>query len=183
MPIQPLQLDDRSFEQLYAETISRVPVHTPEWTNFNESDPGVTIVQLFAFMTENLLYRSNRIPDANRRKFLSLLNIGLQPATPAQGLITFTNDRGPVQAIPLEPGQQVLAGKVAFTTRTPANVLPVTAVALYKKPQPAVAEATKQQYLQFFQTFLESDSDQLLMYKSKQLDAPTVGKPLPDVDL
>jgi hypothetical protein len=183
MPIQPLQLDDRSFEQLYAEAISRVPVHTPEWTNFNESDPGVTIVQLFAFMTENLLYRSNRIPEANRRKFLSLLNIGLQPATPAQGLLSFNNDRGPVQAIPLDFGQQVLAGKVAYTTRTPVNVLPVTAVGFYKKPQPALDDATKQQYRQFYQTFLESDIDQLLLYQSKQLDAPAVGKPLPVVDL
>src|SRR5438552_3949786 len=183
MPLEQIQLDDRTFEQLFAEGRARIPVHTPEWTNFNDSDPGVTIVQLFAFMTENLLYRSNRIPDANRRKFLSLLNIGLQPATPAQGLITFNNDRGPVQAIPLEPGQQALAGKVAFTTRTPANVLPVTAVAFYKKPQPAVDEATKQQYRQFFQTFLESDTDQLLLYKSKQLEAPAVGKPLPEVDL
>lgn len=183
MPIEPLQLDDRTFEQLYAEAISRVPVHTQEWTNFNESDPGVTIVQLFAFMTENLLYRSNRIPEANRRKFLSLLNIGLQPATPAVGLLTFTNDRGPVKAIPLEPNQQVLAGKVAFSTRTPVNVLPVTAVAFYKKPQSALDEATKQQHRQLFQTFLESDTDQLLLYQTKQLEAPATGKPLPVVDL
>src|SRR5713226_3208150 len=183
MPIEPLQLDDRNFEQLLAETIARIPVHTPLWTNFNESDPGITIVQLFAFMTENLLYRSNRIPEANRRKFLSLLNIGLQPGTPAQGLITFSNERGPVQAFPLEPGQQMLAGKVAFSTRTPVNVLPVTAVTFYKKSQPSLDEATKQQYQQFFSTFLESSADQLQLYKATPLDAPATGKPLPAVDL
>ena len=53
MPLQPIQLDDRTFEQLFAEARARIPVHTPEWTNFNESDPGITIIQLFAFMTEN----------------------------------------------------------------------------------------------------------------------------------
>src|SRR5438552_4931020 len=118
MPLEQIQLDDRTFEQLFAEGRARIPVHTPEWTNFNDSDPGITIVQLFAFMTENLLYRSNRIPEANRRKFLTLLGIGLQPASPGRGLISFHNDRGPVTAFPLEAGQEVRAGKVPFRTRT-----------------------------------------------------------------
>src|SRR5438132_8636501 len=104
MPINIPSLDDRDFEQLFAEAKARIPVHTPEWTNFNESDPGITIVQLFAFMTENLLYRSNRIPEANHLKFLKLLGIGLQPASAAQGLVTFRNDRGPITAWPLAVG-------------------------------------------------------------------------------
>src|SRR5919199_4543708 len=98
MPLQIPQLDDRSAEQLFAETKASIPVYTPEWTNFNDSDPGITIVQLFAFMTENLLYRSNRIPEANRRKFLTLLGIPLQPAAAGQGLVTFRNERGPLQS-------------------------------------------------------------------------------------
>jgi len=85
MPLEQIQLDDRTFEQLFAEGRARIPVHTPEWTNFNDSDPGITIVQLFAFMTENLLYRSNRIPEANRRKFLTLLGVPLQPASAGRG--------------------------------------------------------------------------------------------------
>ncbi|MCB0253129.1 MAG: putative baseplate assembly protein, partial [Anaerolineae bacterium] len=85
MPLTVPNLDDRNFEQLVAETRARIPVHTPEWTNLNDSDPGITLVQLFAFMTENLLYRSNRIPERNRKKFLSLLNIPLRPASPARG--------------------------------------------------------------------------------------------------
>src|SRR6266487_6436917 len=109
MPLQPIQLDDRNFEQLFAEARARIPVHTPEWTNFNDSDPGITIIQLFAFMTETLLYRSNRIPEANRRKFLTLLGVGLQPATPGRGLVIFRNERGPVAAFPLDKGQEVRA--------------------------------------------------------------------------
>src|SRR4051794_11725295 len=97
MPLQVPNLDDRSFADLVAEARARIPVHTPEWTNFNEGDPGITLVELFAFMTENLLYRSNRIPEANRRKFLTLLGIPLQPAMPGQGIVIFRNDRGPVQ--------------------------------------------------------------------------------------
>src|SRR5438270_4638029 len=183
MPIEPINLDDRTFEQIYAETISRVPVHTQEWTNFNDSDPGATIVQLFAFMTENLLYRSNRIPEANRRKFLSLLNIPLQPASPGRGLVIFRNDRGPVKAFALDAGQEVRAGKVPFSTRTPVNILPVTAVAFYKKPQQMLDDATKQQYQMLFQTFLNNATDQLQLYQARQLELPETGKPLPIVDL
>ena len=95
-------LDDRSFDQLVAEAKARIPVHTPEWTNLNDSDPGITIVELFAFLTENLLYRSNRIPESNRIKFLTMLGISLQPASPGNGLVTFSNDSGPPQP-PLPP--------------------------------------------------------------------------------
>src|SRR6266496_902020 len=126
MPLQPIQLDDRNFEQLFAEVRARIPVHTPEWTNFNDSDPGITIIQLFAFMTENLLYRSNRIPEANRLKFLSLLGLPLRPATPTRGLVAYINDRGPVQVLPFNEGMELFAGKVPFRTRTAVNILPVS---------------------------------------------------------
>ena len=48
MPLPAPRIDDRDYRALVEETLARVPVHTPEWTNFNPSDPGVTIVQLFA---------------------------------------------------------------------------------------------------------------------------------------
>ncbi len=131
MPLKVPQLDDRTFEQLLAEAKQRIPVHTPEWTNFNDSDPGITLVQLFAFMTENLLYRSNRIPEASRKKFLTLLGIPLQPASPGRGLVAFRNERGPVKPWPVEAGLELLAGKVPFYTRTGLCILPVTAYAFY----------------------------------------------------
>src|ERR671937_2111408 len=102
MPLTVPQLDDRTYQQLLDEALRRVPVHTPEWTSFNEADPGVTLIELFAFLTENLLYRANLIPERNRRKFLSLLGVPLQPATAASGLVTLTNARGPLQPLTLD---------------------------------------------------------------------------------
>lgn len=183
MPLNPIQLDDRSFEQLFEEARARIPVHTPEWTNFNESDPGITIIELFAFMTDTLLYRSNRIPEANRRKFLTLLGIGLQPATPGRGLVSFSNDKGPLKAFPFDCGQILQAGKVSFLTRTPVTILPASAAVFYKKPQNELDEATKKQYQMLFQTFLNTDTQQLQYYKSTQLETPQAGKPLPEIDL
>src|SRR2546421_77482 len=183
MPIEPIQLDDRTFEQLFAEARSRIPVHTPLWTNFNESDPGITIVQLFAFMTENLLYRSNRIPEANRLKFLKLLGIGLQPASAAQGLVAFRNDRGPITAWPLDVGADLRAGKIPFRTRTGLCILPVTATVFYKKPRLDFTNNPPVHYQLLYQSLLESPNDQLQFYQSIQLVDPEIGKPLPTVDL
>ncbi len=39
--------------------------HYPEWTDFNSSDPGVTLLQLFAFLAEGLLYRASLISKQN----------------------------------------------------------------------------------------------------------------------
>ncbi|HXH78128.1 putative baseplate assembly protein [Nocardioides sp.] len=175
-------LDDRSYAQLVREVRARVPVHTPEWTNLNESDPGVTILELFSFLTENLLYRGNRIPEANRLKFLNMLGIGLQPASPGVGLVTISNDKAPLPMLPVPVGSEVRAGQVPFLTANPVAVLPVTAAAYYKQPQQLDA-ATLAHYQLLYQTFLESDADVLTFYRSVSLDPPATGKPDPVVDL
>jgi predicted phage baseplate assembly protein len=183
MTIQVPALDDRSFTQLVKEVRARIGVHTPEWTNLNESDPGITLVELFAFLTENLLYRSNRIPEANRLKFLSMLGIALQPPSPGVGLVTIDNAKGPLQpALAVPAGTQLRAGQVPFVTSNPLAVLPVSAAVYYKQPQQLDA-ATLAQYQLLYQTFLTSDTETLTFYKPVILDPPAPGKLDPVVDL
>ena len=74
MPLQLPNLDDRRYADLVAEALARIPAYSPEWTNHNPSDPGITLVELFAYLTDMLLYRLNRVTDDNTRKFLKLLN-------------------------------------------------------------------------------------------------------------
>src|SRR4051812_14973693 len=74
MPITLPNLDDRTFDDLVEEALTLIPVHAPEWTNHNDSDPGITLVQLFAYLTEMLIYRQNRISDANVCAFLKLMD-------------------------------------------------------------------------------------------------------------
>ena len=40
-----------------------IPTYCPEWTNHNVSDPGVALIELFAWMTDLLLFRLNRVPE------------------------------------------------------------------------------------------------------------------------
>src|SRR6266545_1672411 len=90
MPLPQPILDDRSYQQLRDELVRRIPVYAPEWTDHNASDPGVTLIELFAFLGEGLLYRFNQIPDSTKLAFLQLLQIPLRPATSARTLLRLT---------------------------------------------------------------------------------------------
>lgn len=158
MPLQAPNLDDRRYQQLLDDSLARVPIHTPEWTNFNQSDPGVTLVQLFAFLTETLLYRANQIPNRNRIKFLQLLGVPLQPSSSAQGIVTFTNARGPLQTITLNDGIEVRAGKVPFRTIRGLDVLPIEARAYFKMKLPLPPQAQMDYYKQLYASFLDQEA-------------------------
>src|SRR5262249_5127680 len=145
---------DRTYQDLLDEALARIPVHNPEWTNFNESDPGVTLLELFAFLTENLLYRSNRIPERNRLKFLSLLRVPLRPASSAQGLVTFANERGPLQTFALDGGVEVRSGQIPFRTEQSLDVLPVEGQVYYKRQVANPPEQLKQYYAQLYASFV-----------------------------
>ncbi|HWS90127.1 MAG TPA: baseplate J/gp47 family protein [Pyrinomonadaceae bacterium] len=80
MPITLPNLDDRRYADLVEEARSLIPTYAPEWTDHNESDPGITLIELFAYLAEMLLYRLNRVTDANRAAFLKLLDPGLNLA-------------------------------------------------------------------------------------------------------
>jgi predicted phage baseplate assembly protein len=82
-------IDNRRYDDILAEARTRIPRYTSEWTDLNDSDPGMTLVQLFAWMTDMLLYRMGRVPELNYLKFLELLGMELRAATPAVAEITF----------------------------------------------------------------------------------------------
>ncbi|HWS99305.1 MAG TPA: putative baseplate assembly protein [Pyrinomonadaceae bacterium] len=141
MPILPPALDDRSFDDLVEEVLARIPPHTPEWTNPRVGDPGRTLIELFAWLTDTLLYRANLIPERQRLAFLRLLGVKMRPAAPARGLVSvlFDDDKA-TEAINLRPFAQ-LKGPVNFETRNELTVLPVAAEAYYKRP-PSEEELT-----------------------------------------
>ena len=108
MPLEAPKLDSRTFEELLRETQLRIPRYTPEWTDFNESDPGTTLVQLFVWLTEMMLYQMNRVPERNYIKFLKLFNQELRPAQPADAHLTFTAQAG-AEVESVRAGAQIMA--------------------------------------------------------------------------
>ena len=83
-------LDDRRYDDLVTQARSLIPRYLPEWTNHNDADPGITLLQLFAWFTDQLVYRVNQVPELHYVKFLRLLGIQARPAQPARVDLTFT---------------------------------------------------------------------------------------------
>lgn len=134
MPLLPPIVDGRRYEDIVRETLARAQVHTPEWNNHADADAGVTLVQLFAFMTESLLYRADQIPERNRLKFLDLLGIGLAPGQSARGLVAVRNEgRGAPATVNLPAGFEVQAGDTPFRAERGLDVLPVETVCVFKR--------------------------------------------------
>ncbi|MBV9759637.1 MAG: putative baseplate assembly protein [Acidobacteriaceae bacterium] len=90
MPLPQVQLDNRSYSDLVTELRRRIPAYTPEWTDFNESDPGIALIELFSWLADILIYRINQIPDRAYVKFLEMIGITLDLPSAAQAYLTFT---------------------------------------------------------------------------------------------
>jgi hypothetical protein len=187
MPLEVPSLDQRDYADILRDALARIPVHNPEWTNFNDSDPGVTMIQLFAFMTESILYRANQIPERNRLKFLKLLGIPLRPAAAARGFITINNERGPLEVRTFAAGVDVRAGQVRFLTTRGLDVLPLEARIFYKQElsEPANEEeqARNELYTQLYADLLDDNDAVPKFYETVPMPQPEADGTLPEVDL
>ena len=100
-------LDDRKFQDLVDEAKRLIPVYCPEWTNHNVSDPGVALIELFAWMTEMTLFRLNQVPDAFYARMLNLIGFERFPASAARVDLTFWLTGGETPAVPIPKDTQV----------------------------------------------------------------------------
>src|SRR5687767_965841 len=123
MPLPSPILDDRSYSQLRDELVRRIPVYAPEWTDHNASDPGITLIELFAFLGENLLFRFNQIPEATKLAFLNLLQLPLRPAVSARAMLMLSTEQTSGVLVPLRT--EARAGSVLFETQSEVHVWPV----------------------------------------------------------
>src|SRR5688572_12246055 len=169
MPLPVPTIDDRRYKDLVDELVSRIPVHTPEWTNFNAADPGITLIHLFAHLTESMLYRANQIPERNRLKFLQLLGIGLNPAQEARGLVAFANEQGTADGLLIPAGTELAAGAVRFRTITGLDALPLESRCYVKRtltPDSALADY----YAMLYASYGRPAPDSYALYETVEID-------------
>ncbi|NOY26093.1 MAG: hypothetical protein GXP62_09495, partial [Oligoflexia bacterium] len=101
MPIKPPNLDDRRYADIVSEARALIPQYCPEWTNLSDADPGMTLVQLFAWMTELTIYRLNKVPDKTYIHFLNFIGEDRRRALPAMAPLTISlRGEGPVEFAP-----------------------------------------------------------------------------------
>jgi predicted phage baseplate assembly protein len=123
-------LDDRRFQQLVDDAKRLVQQRCPDWTDHNVSDPGVTLIEAFAQMVDQLIYRLNRVPDRHYIKFLEMIGVELRSAAAARGAVTFWLSAPQPQAVLVRAGTQVATPRtdvqesLVFTTLKDLSIVP-----------------------------------------------------------
>jgi baseplate J-like protein len=125
--IVPPNLDDRTWQDLVDEARALIPRYAPKWTDHNPSDLGISLIELFAWLAEGIIYRLNQTPEKNYVAFLNLLGITRDPPTPAHTYLTFSSSAGAVNVAagtqaqtPAKEGQR----PIVFETDEDVTVLP-----------------------------------------------------------
>ena len=137
MPLPTPVLDNRRFQDIVDEAKRLIPQYCPEWTDHNVSDPGIAVVELFAWMTEMLLYRANQVPDKCYVKFLELIGLKLQPPTAASAAVTFYLSAPQPAEVRIPEGTETATTRtenspaVIFTTEAELRIQPPTILGAY----------------------------------------------------
>jgi predicted phage baseplate assembly protein len=148
MPLPAPDLDDRRFQDLVDEAKRFVQRRCPEWTDHNVSDPGVTLIETFAHMTDQLLFRLNQVPDRMYITFLNLIGLRMLPPTPARAPVTFWLSSPARATLTIAAGTRVgtlrtaTAESIVFTTREELAIVPCT-LAKVRTPFDAQAGETR----------------------------------------
>lgn len=140
MPLPAPNLDDRKFQDFVDEAKRLIPTYCPEWTNHNLSDPGVALIELFAWMSETVLFRLNQVPERLYVHFLNLVGIEPFPPSVARTELTFWLAAVRPNAITVPAGTQVATASgeresVVFTTTRDLVISPPELQAAATVPQ------------------------------------------------
>jgi predicted phage baseplate assembly protein len=129
MTLPAPNLDDRRFQELVDDAKRLVQRQAPGWTDHNVHDPGVTLIEAFAYMTDQLLYRLNRVPDRVYVKFLELIGVRLFPPTAARVGLTFWLSAALPDTIVVRSGSEVATPRssgsdsISFTTTSDLQIV------------------------------------------------------------
>lgn len=107
MVLRSPNLDDRTFEQLVEAARARIAATAPEWTDLSVGDPGMALVEAFAYLADTMIYRLNLVPDKLFVEFLRLIGVRLWPPSAAKVMLRFSRDGKTSSAIEIPRGTRV----------------------------------------------------------------------------
>lgn len=125
MSLPSPNLDDRAFDDLLADAKARVVQTCPAWTDLSPHDPGAVLLEVFAYLTEVMLYRLNRLPEKVHVELLKLMGVRLYPPSAAVVTLTFQAEAPVTRPVEVPRGTRVAAERsegggapAVFTTAT-----------------------------------------------------------------
>ncbi|PYI55179.1 putative baseplate assembly protein [Paenibacillus flagellatus] len=132
-------LDDRMYEQMVREARQAIPKLLPQWTDENAHDPGMTMIELLAWMTEMQQYYLNRITAKNELKFLKLLGASPREALSATCEVAFTGTDRPLT---IPRGTPMRAYDQTFETDETLRLVPASLEKVIVRTATAVGDFT-----------------------------------------
>lgn len=119
MPLLSPNLDDRDFHDLVEEAQRLVVRSCPGWTDLSAGDPGMVLLELFAHLTETMIYRLNRLPEKAYVEFLRLMGVTLQPPAAARVTLVFRRSRASEQPVEVPQNTRVTLARAAAGKEPP----------------------------------------------------------------
>ena len=143
MPLPLTRLDKHTFDQLFAEGNALATRTAPRWTDYNRHDPGITFIEMFAWLTETDLYQLDRTPAANYWAFLDMLGIKPRQPQPAETILILSTVNQ-MKPLTLPHGIQLVNSRsdVIFQTTQTINVSPLKVVRLFSGSADNLLEVT-----------------------------------------
>ena len=130
MPLPTVHLDDRRFDDIMAQARQLIPQYCPEWTDHNTSDPGIALLEVFAWMTDLMLFRVNQVPEKMFIKFLDMIGMQLDPPRAAVAPVTFYLAAAPSEPLTINAATEVatirteVTEAIVFSTESDLTIYP-----------------------------------------------------------
>src|SRR5439155_2650184 len=100
MPLEAVQLDTLNWDAMVSAIRTRIMADSRgQWTLHAPVDPGVTLLELFAWLLDQRVYWMDQVPDELVRAILSFLGESQQAAKAATTVLQFAPVAGTFPAI------------------------------------------------------------------------------------
>ncbi len=145
MPLPLPNLDDRRWLDLVEQGRALIPLYAPAWTDHNASDPGITLMELLAWIAEGDIYRLNRVSARQKRRLLHLLNIRPEPPSPSTAVAELRLSEGAEVTLPptIELSGNTLNGRpLVWRSLAAVNVVRTELRAVQRKDRSGFQNAT-----------------------------------------
>lgn len=111
--LEYISSDRKTYDERYEEAISRIPLYTKDWTDFNPADPGVTILEVLTGYETLAQERIDRVPFEVRENLLKMMGFNIRKGRPARLLLSAEGVESPVT---IQPNHRFVIGDLVFET-------------------------------------------------------------------